>query len=163
MRPWIAILLRQTKINDVDDTLAFAQPYEEVIRLHVTMDETFCVHVFQSPKELICQHQHRFQLESPAAVVEKIFKRGTKKVKHHDVVVSLDSVPSHIRNSQSPMQNPINFALIKELRMLGLDALELDRHLLAGGHVGPEVNVPEGTGADLAAEAIFLADAEFHG
>lgn len=46
--------------------------------------------------------------------------------------------------------------------MLRLDALQFDRHLLAGGHVGSEVNISEGAGADFAAEAIFFADAELH-
>lgn len=60
------------------------------------------------------------------------------------------------------MQNSINFTLIKQLRVLRLDAFQFYRHLLAGGHVRPKVNVAEGPGADLTPEAVFLAHAQLH-
>ena len=60
------------------------------------------------------------------------------------------------------MQYPINLTLIKQLRMLRLNTLQLDSNFLTGGHVGTEVDVAEGTGTDLAAEAVLLADAELH-
>jgi len=46
--------------------------------------------------------------------------------------------------------------------MLRLNAFQFDRHLLAGGHVRPEVDVAEGPGADLAPQAVFLAHAQLH-
>jgi hypothetical protein len=46
--------------------------------------------------------------------------------------------------------------------MLRLNAFQFDRHLLAGGHVRPEVDVAEGPGADLAPKAVFLAHAQLH-
>ncbi len=60
------------------------------------------------------------------------------------------------------MQNSINFTLVKQLRVLRLNAFQFYRHLLAGGHVRPEVDVAEGTGADLTPEAVFLAHAQLH-
>ena len=46
--------------------------------------------------------------------------------------------------------------------MLRLDALELDGDLLAARQIRTQINVPEGPRADLAAEAVLLADAELH-
>ena len=62
----------------------------------------------------------------------------------------------------SAVQNSVNFALVKQLWMFRLNAFQFDRHLLAGGHVRPEVNVAEGPGADLAPQAVFLAHAQLH-
>lgn len=44
--------------------------------------------------------------------------------------------------------------------MLGLDTLQLDGDLLARDDVGTQVDVTEGTRADLTANPIFVADAE---
>lgn len=60
------------------------------------------------------------------------------------------------------MQYTVNLAFVKELGVLGLDALKLDGHFLSGCHIRPQVNVSERTATDLAAEAVLLSDAELH-
>ena len=62
----------------------------------------------------------------------------------------------------SAVQDAVDLALVQELGMLGLDGLELDGHLLPGRHVGAEVDVTEGAGADFAAQPVLLSDAELH-
>jgi len=47
--------------------------------------------------------------------------------------------------------------------VLGLDALELDGDLFTRDDVGAEVDVAEGAGTDLAADAVLVADPEIHG
>ena len=56
------------------------------------------------------------------------------------------------------MQDAVDLALVQELGVLGLDGLELDGHLLPGRHVGAEVDVTEGAGADFAAQAVLFTD-----
>lgn len=41
-----------TEVDDVNDVLALSEADEEVIRLHVTVDEALCVHVLQSAQKL---------------------------------------------------------------------------------------------------------------
>lgn len=41
-----------TEVNDMDDVLTLAQPDQEVIRLHVPVDEALCVNVLQSAQQL---------------------------------------------------------------------------------------------------------------
>ena len=60
------------------------------------------------------------------------------------------------------MKNPINLALIEQLRMLGLDRFQLDGHLFARGHIGAKVNVPKRAAADLSPQAILLPDSQLH-
>lgn len=43
--------------------------------------------------------------------------------------------------------------------MLRLDTFQFDRHLFAGSHVGPEVNVAKGPGSDFTTEAVLFAHA----
>ena len=46
----VNVLLGQPKVNDVDDVFArhMMPPHQEVLRLHVTVDQVFIVHVFNS-------------------------------------------------------------------------------------------------------------------
>lgn len=44
----ITVLLGQAKVNDVDQVALFAQTHQEVVRLHVSVDEVLGVDVFNS-------------------------------------------------------------------------------------------------------------------
>ena len=46
--PGIAVLLGQTKVDDVHQISLLTQPHQEVVRLHVTVDEVLGVNVLQS-------------------------------------------------------------------------------------------------------------------
>ena len=47
---WVNVLLRQTKVNDVDGVLlrSTSSAYQEVLRLHVTIYQVFAVNIFYS-------------------------------------------------------------------------------------------------------------------
>ena len=49
-----------------------------------------------------------------------------------------------------------------QLGVLGLDGLQLDGHLLAGVDVGGQVDVAEGTAADLPAQPVLSRDSNVH-
>mmetsp|Transcript_12576 Transcript_12576/g.26627 ORF Transcript_12576/g.26627 Transcript_12576/m.26627 type:complete len:345 (+) Transcript_12576:829-1863(+) len=158
----IAVLFGQTEIDNVDDALALAQSDQEIVRFDVSVDEGFRVDVFQPAQQLIGQHQYGLELEPPAAIIEQIFQRGTQEIQDHDVVITLDAVPSHVRNAQSSVQNPVNLALVQQLWVLCFHGFELDSHFFSRGHVGSEVNITEGTAADLPAETVLLSHSQLH-
>ena len=68
-------------------------------------------------------------------------------MKRHDVTV--ESSPTDVRDSDSSLKDLVQLWLVEELRVPGLDGLELDGHLLAVGDVDAEVDVAEAAAADL--------------
>jgi hypothetical protein len=60
------------------------------------------------------------------------------------------------------MQDSIDFALVQELRVFGLDRFQFDGHLLASRHVGTQIYITEGTTANLPTEAVLLAHPKLH-
>ena len=50
---WITVFLGETKVDNVNDALTFAQADEEVVRFDVSMDEAFGVDVFEPTEELV--------------------------------------------------------------------------------------------------------------
>jgi hypothetical protein len=54
----------------------------------------------------------------------------------------------------------VDAGLILELRMLGLDRLELDSNFLARDDVGSEVDIAKRAGSDLAADTVLVTDAK---
>ena len=67
-----------------------------------------------------------------------------------------------LRELTSSMQNSINLALVEQLRMLGLYGFKLDCHFLSRGHVGPQVDITEGTTPDLTTEPVLFPNSQLH-
>lgn len=61
------------------------------------------------------------------------------------------------------MQTPVDLGLPEQLRVLGLDGLELDGDLLARGEVRAQVDVSERARPDLPTQSVLLAHPQFHG
>eukprot|EP00613_Pedinella_sp_CCMP2098_P001113 CAMPEP_0171616764 /NCGR_PEP_ID=MMETSP0990-20121206/13681_1 /TAXON_ID=483369 /ORGANISM="non described non described, Strain CCMP2098" /LENGTH=463 /DNA_ID=CAMNT_0012181111 /DNA_START=224 /DNA_END=1616 /DNA_ORIENTATION=+ len=101
----VAILLRQTEVDDVHNVLTFPQSDQKVVRFHIPVNKAFGVHVLEATQELVSNHEHRLQLETPSTIVEQIFKTRAQKVKNHNVVVALDAIPAHIRDSKSAVED----------------------------------------------------------
>jgi hypothetical protein len=58
-------------------------------------------------------------------------KDHSQEVKDHGIVVALGSVPSYKRHTDTSGKRLVHLGLVLELRVLGLDGLELDGNLLA--------------------------------
>ena len=86
--------------------------------------------------QLISEKEDSLETELARAEVEKIFETGAEKVENHCVVVALGAKPANKGNADTARQGLVHFALIFELRVLGLDGLKLDGNLLAGDDVG---------------------------
>ena len=63
----------------------------------------------------------------------------------------------------SAMENTINFALIQQLRVLGLDRLQLDSHLFSGGHISAQVDIAKRPASNLPPQAVLLPHSQLHG
>ena len=99
MRATVAVFLRQAEVNDVHEVALLAQPHQEVVRLHVAMDEVLAVNVLDPVDQLIGEQQHRLQLEFAPAEVEEILEAGAQELHHHHIVLALRSRPFHDRNA----------------------------------------------------------------
>lgn len=91
--------------------------------------------------ELVGEEKDGLEGELAVAEVEEVFERRSEKIEHHGVVVALHSEPPHKRHSNTTGERLVDLGLILELRVLGLDRLELDGDLLAGDNVDTEVDV----------------------
>lgn len=156
----VTILLRQTKVNDVNLVAAFANSHQEVVGLDITMDKGLGVNVLDARNKLIGQKENSLQGELPVAEVEQIFQAGTKKVEHHGIVIALGSKPADERDTNTAGKGLVNASLIFKLGMLGLDALELDGDLFSRDNVGAKVDVTEGARSDLSADTVLVTDTQ---
>ena len=94
-----------------------------------------------STYELIGQEEDGLEAELPVAEVEEILEGGTKEIKDHRVVVALGAEPPNEGDANATSEGLVDLGLVFELRMLGLDRLELDGDFLAGDDVDSKVNV----------------------
>lgn len=102
----------EPKVDDIDIMLFFPNPYEEVVRLDISVQEMARMYKLYPLKHLIGQHQHGLQTELPLAIVEQIFQRRAQKIDYHDIVVTFDPKPMHIWHADSSLQYPVKFGLV---------------------------------------------------
>jgi hypothetical protein len=136
VRLGIAVFLSQTEIDHVDLVAALANAHEEVVGLDVTVDEGLGVDVLNAGDELVGEEKHRLQRELAVAEVEQILQGRAEQVQDHGVVVALGSEPAHEGDTDTASEGLVDAGFIFKLRVLGLDALELDGDLLTGDDVG---------------------------
>jgi hypothetical protein len=132
----VTVLLRKTKVNDVDLVTALANAHEEVVGLDVTVDEGLGVNVLDAGNKLIGEKQHCLQGELAVAEVEEVFEGRAEEVEDHGVVIALSSEPADEGDADTASEGLVDTGFIFELRVLGLDALELDGDLFTGDDVG---------------------------
>ena len=71
----IHVALGKTKVNDVDEVAGgFCRSDEEVIRLHITMNDSLGVDLLEMFHELNSNQKNRLHVELAFAVLEKIFE-----------------------------------------------------------------------------------------
>ena len=92
----ILVALAQTKVDQVDRALFVADAHQEIVRLHIAMDEVVRVHELEAADHLLGQHAHGLQSELTTAVLEQIFERMSEQLHDHGFVVALDSIPHYI-------------------------------------------------------------------
>lgn len=131
MRLRVTVFLGQPKINHIYLIPTLANAHQEVVRLDITMDKGLGVDVFDTGYQLIGQQEDSLQCKFAVAKVEQIFQTRSKKVENHGIVVTLCSKPTNEWNSDTTSEGFVDTCFILQLRMLCLDALQLDRNLFA--------------------------------
>ena len=145
----VTVALRQAEIDDVNVVLFLSNADEEVIWLYVSVQEVTGVHELDALEHLVSQHEHGLQRKLALAVIEEILEGGAQEVEHHHVVVSLDSEPVDVRNSDPALEYSVELGFVEQLGVLGSDWLELNGDLFVGLDVGPVVNISKSTATEL--------------
>lgn len=156
----VTVLLRQTKVDNIDLVATLANTHQEVVGLDITVDERLGVDVLDAGDELISQEKNGLQRELSVAEVEEVLQAGTEEVEHHGVVVALSSKPADKGNTHATGEGLVDTSLIFKLGVLGLDALELDGNLFSGDDVGTEVDVTERTRSNLSTDPVLVTDTQ---
>jgi hypothetical protein len=95
---WVSVALGEPEVDDVDNVLLFAVTDEEVVGLHVSVDEVVIMQEFKALDHLVCDHEGGLDCEFTFAVVEQIFQTWAQQVHHHCVVVALHAEPVDARD-----------------------------------------------------------------
>lgn len=96
---WVPISLSKAKINYVNNILLLSVPYEEVVRLHVPVNEVVVVQELQPLDHLVCNHQRGLHRELALAEIKSVLQAGPEQIHDHSVVVALDTEPVNSRNA----------------------------------------------------------------
>ena len=172
----VTVFLGQAEVNNVDLISTLPNAHEKVIGFDVTVNKGFGVDVLDTRYKLISEEQHCLQGEFSVAEIEQILQTWSKQIKDHRVVITFSSKPADEGDTDTTSKGFVNTSLIFELRVLGLNALELNGDLFARNDVGAcdvsmnvthvhseahtEVNIPEATTADFTANTVLVAHTE---
>ena len=154
----VAVFFSKAKVDNVDLVTSLADAHQKVVWFDVAVDERLGVNVLDAGNKLIGQQEDRLEREFAVAKVEQVFEAGSEQVKDHGIVVTLGSEPANKWNPDAAGERLVNARLIFELRMLGLNTLELDSNLLARNDIGAKVNVAKRSRSDLATDSVLVSD-----
>lgn len=124
-RAGVAVLLCETEVDDEELIAMATNAHEKIVRFYVAVNEVLHMHVLNAANHLIRQHQHRLHGKPPAAEIEEILQRRSKQIHHEAMIFTLDAIEANVRNSDTALQNLIDFVLVKQLRMSCLNHLPL--------------------------------------
>ena len=79
------------------------EPHQEVIRLHVSMDEVLPVDKLDPAYQLVSEQENGFEAEFAVAEVEEVLQTWTKQLHNHHVVLALAAVVLHKRDPHSSL------------------------------------------------------------
>ena len=150
----MAVSLRQSEIDAVDEVPRTAPVGDEIGRLDVAMDEMAAVHDLDALEHLIGDHQDGLEAESASAFVELILEGGTQQVHDHEIVGVLRSEVVDLGEARRVLELAVDLVFVTELGTAGSVLFEFYGHLFPVG-ADAEVDVPEGTSADSFGDAIF--------
>lgn len=160
VRLGVPVLLGQAEIDNVDLVATLANSHQEVVGLDITVDKGFGVDVLNAGDELIGQEQDRLQREFAVAEVEEILQAGAQEIKDHGIVIALSTEPADEGDADTAGQRFVDTSLVLKLRVLGLNALQLDSDFLTRDNVGTQVDIAKRAGSDLSTDAVFVTDAK---
>mmetsp|Transcript_127973 Transcript_127973/g.272904 ORF Transcript_127973/g.272904 Transcript_127973/m.272904 type:complete len:273 (+) Transcript_127973:155-973(+) len=105
LRLRVPVLLCKPKVDDVHLVRLLPQADQVIVGLDVPVNEILRVHVLHSVDHLVRQHEHRFQAELAITEAEQVLERRPQQVDDHDIVVTLHTVPVHVRDAHSSSED----------------------------------------------------------
>ena len=107
--PTVAVLLREAEVDDEHLVAVLTNPHQEVVRLHVPVDEVLVVHVLDACDHLVGQHENGLLGELAPAEVEEVLEAGPEQLHHEHVVVALvRAEPLDARHADTARQDPVH-------------------------------------------------------
>lgn len=135
--------------------------HQKIVWLYVTMNEMFAMQKLQTADHLFDQHQHRFNCEMSRTKIKQIFQRRTEQIHYQHVEISFGTKVTDARNSHAARHQFVQFVLVQQLRMTGVDAFHFDGHLFAAQNADAQVNVTETAAANFPDDPVLGRDDEF--
>ena len=81
------VALSQTKINNIDSVFGcFGSSGYEIVRLDVSVDDSFFVNYLDSLEHLNCDMKDSREVKFSSALLEKVFQGFTELVHDHNVI-----------------------------------------------------------------------------
>ena len=154
-------LFGQTIVDEEEFITVSSNSHEEIIWFNVSMNEILVVQEFDSSDHLIGEHEHGFHGESSWTKVEQIFQRWTQEVHDQNVIVPFGTIPSNVWNSNTSLEDFIQFWLIKKLGVPCFDRFQFDGNFFAIGDVDAEVYVAKRSWTNFSNQTVFATDHEF--
>ena len=109
--PTVAVLLREAEIDDEHLVAVLPDPHQEVVRLHVAVDEVFVVHVLDARDHLVGEHEDGLLRELAPAEVEQVLEAGTEQLHHEHVVVAfVGPEPLDARHADAASEDPVDLS-----------------------------------------------------
>ena len=95
----ITIPLGEAEINYVNNVLLFTMSNQEVVRLHISVDEVIIVEELKPLNHLVGNHERSLNSKLTLTEVEGVLKTWTEEIHNHCVVVALDTEPMDCWNT----------------------------------------------------------------
>ena len=95
----VPVPLGQPKINNIDNILFLAVPNQEVVWLHIPVNEMVVMQKLKPLNHLVCDHQRCLYREFALAEIECILEAGAEQIHDHGVVVAFHTEPMDCGNS----------------------------------------------------------------
>jgi hypothetical protein len=124
------------------------------------VDDGLLMDVLHAGDELIGEEKDSLQGELAIAEVEEVLQTRSEEIDDHSLVLTLSSEPADKWDTNTTDEGLVDTSLVFELRVLGLDALELDSNLFTWDYVGSEVDVAERATTDLPTDTVLVANAK---
>jgi len=125
----VAVLLREAEVDDEQLVAVPADAHDEVVRLDVAVDKVLAVYVLDAADHLVRQHEHSLHREAPRAEIKEIFETGPEQLHDEHAVVTNLAKPAYVRDADAALEDLVQLAFIKQLRMSRFYWLQLHGHL----------------------------------
>lgn len=127
----VDVLLGQAEVDDVDGVLPLGAraPHQEVLGLHVPVDEALGVDVLHARDQLDGDHEHRLECERAITQVKQVLQARPEQLQHHGIVLPTRAEVVDLRDALCGAELLVEAVLQVQLRGPGLDGLQFNSYV----------------------------------